>query len=70
MEAGGLIWREERRIDKTGSKTNVYHLEGLIKAATLFALEVLEERALAAAAKKAKAAKKGKPKLKLVKDDE
>lgn len=70
MEAGGLIRREERRINKTGSKTNIYHLDGLIKEATPFAQEALEDRELAKKARTAKASKKGKPKLRVVKRDE
>jgi len=39
MERDGLIRREERRISKQGSKTNLYHFDGLIEAAKNFALE-------------------------------
>jgi predicted transcriptional regulator len=34
LEAAGLIRREERRISGQGSKTNVYHFDGLIKRAS------------------------------------
>ncbi|AZS19182.1 helix-turn-helix domain-containing protein [Caulobacter sp. FWC26] len=71
LEAAGLIRREERRETPTGSKTNVYHLDGLIEAAQPFAEEKLAEIEERRAIKKAKAARKGapKPKLKLVKSD-
>lgn len=70
MEAHGLIRREQRRIAKTGSKTNLYHLDGLIAAIQPFAQEKVEE-----IAKKTKErddrAKRKRPKLQLVpaKDD-
>lgn len=70
LEAGELIRREERRISKTGSKTNIYHLDGLIKAATPYALEKLEEKDVKAAIRAARAKRKGKPKLTLVKTDD
>lgn len=69
MEAGGLIRREERRISKKGSKTNVYHLDGLIAAAAPYAQEKLEDIAAREAEKKARVARKGKPKLRLVNAD-
>src|SRR5262245_14645826 len=37
LERGGLIRREQRRTSRTGSKTNIYHLDGLIAAATPYA---------------------------------
>jgi predicted transcriptional regulator len=70
LEAGGLIRREERRIQGLGSRTNVYHFDGLIEAAQPYAQEKLEEIAERDAARKRRAARKGKPKLKLVKADE
>jgi DNA-binding MarR family transcriptional regulator len=36
LEGAGYIRREERRTD-TGSRTNIYHLDGLIEAAAPFA---------------------------------
>lgn len=42
MEGAGYITREERRTP-TGSKTNVYHLDGLISSALPFAEEKVEE---------------------------
>ena len=44
MEKDGLIRREEQRISGRGSKPNLYHFDGLIKAATPFAIEKVEER--------------------------
>lgn len=70
MQAAGYVRREERRETATGSKTNIYHLDGLIEAATPFAEEKLDDIAERVAIKKAKAARKGGPKLKLVKSDD
>ena len=42
LEKVRFIRREERRIPKQGSKTNVYHFDGLIKAATPFAIEKIQ----------------------------
>lgn len=44
MEKVGFIRREERRLIGGGSKTNLYHFEGLIKAALPFAKEKLEAK--------------------------
>lgn len=66
LEAAKLIRREERRISQTGSKTNIYHLDGLIEAAKPYALEKLQEMAAKSAERAARAQRKGKPKLKLV----
>lgn len=73
LESVGLIQREQRRLKGKGSKTNLYHFDGLIAAALPFAKEKLAERAEREAAQKATVARKGKPKLHLVKageDDE
>ncbi len=70
LEAAKLIRREERRISKSGSKTNIYHLDGLIEAAKPYALEKIQERDAKAAERAARASRKGKPKLKLVKTDD
>ena len=67
LQAGGLIRREERRIAGKGSRTNLYHFDGLIKAALPYAKEKLQEIAARAKAKKSAAARKGKAKLELVK---
>jgi predicted transcriptional regulator len=72
MEAAGFVQREERRDTPTGSKTNIYHLDGLIKHAKPFAEEKIADIAARVAVNKIKATRKGapKPKLKLVKDEE
>jgi hypothetical protein len=68
LETAKLIRREERRISLKGSKTNIYHLDGLIEAAKPYALEKIAEQQQKAAIRAARAHRKGKPKLKLVKD--
>jgi len=67
LEAAKLIRREERRSTGNVSQTNIYHLDGLIAAAKPYALEKIQEREAKAAEKAARAARKGKPKLALVK---
>src|SRR4029434_2163636 len=67
LERGNLIRREQRRTSPTGSKTNVYHLDGLIAAATPYAYEKLADIAIARAARAARARKKGPAKLVVVK---
>lgn len=71
MEGVGFIRREERRETSTGSKTNIYHLEGLIEAALPFAEEKIAEIAEKVEIARIKATRKGapKPKLKLVKSE-
>jgi DNA-binding transcriptional regulator YhcF (GntR family) len=69
LEAAKLIRRQERRNSANGSQTNIYHLDGLIEAAKPYALEKVQEREAKAAEKAARAARKGKPKLALVKDE-
>jgi DNA-binding transcriptional regulator YhcF (GntR family) len=70
MESAGFVRREERRIAGKGSYTNRYHLDGLIKAAQPYAQEKVEERAARDAARKQTVARKGKPRLRVVKNDE
>ncbi|MGE0652526.1 MAG: helix-turn-helix domain-containing protein [Alphaproteobacteria bacterium] len=70
LEAHGLIRRVERRVSPTGSKSNIYELDGLIKHATPFAKEKIEERKAKEAAAKAKAKKRGPAKLRVVGGDE
>ncbi len=70
MEKSGFIRREERRVRGKGSNTNLYHFDGLINAATPYAAEKVQEIAERNAERKARAARKGKPRLRLVKDDE
>jgi predicted transcriptional regulator len=66
LEAAGLVHREERRSGPTGSLTNRYHFDGLIKEATPFAMERNEEIEAKKAATLARAARKGRPTLKVV----
>lgn len=68
LEGAGYIRREERRTE-TGSRTNIYHLDGLIKAAKPFADEKLAEIKEKAAIRKIRQNRRGAPKLRLVKDD-
>ncbi len=58
----GLLKREERRFTKTGSTTNLYSFEGLIKAAQPYAKEKLVEIATNVEAKKKRLERK-KPRL-------
>ncbi len=67
LERGGLIRREQRRISRTGSKTNIYHLDGLIAAATPYAHEKLQDIAIQRAARASRAKRKGPAKLIVVK---
>ena len=68
LEGAGYLLREERRTE-TGSKTNIYHLDGLIKAAKPFAEEKLAEMKDKAEMAKRRQNRRGAPKLRLVKDD-
>lgn len=69
LEGAGYLRREERRTE-TGSKTNIYHLDGLIKAAKPFAEEKLAEmKDKAEMAKRRQNRRGAPPKLRLVKDD-
>jgi len=67
LESGGLIRREQRRESPTGSKTNIYHLDGLIAAATPYAHEKMQDIQVERAAKAARAKRKGPAKLIVVK---
>jgi hypothetical protein len=66
METAKLIRREERRYPGKGSRPNLYHFDGLIKAVGPFAKEKLEVRAEREAERKKSAARKGRPKLTVV----
>ena len=68
LEGAGYLRREERRTE-TGSKTNIYHLDGLIKAAKPFAEEKLAEMKDKAEMAKRRQNRRGAPKLCLMKDD-
>ncbi len=70
MEAAKFIRREQRRIVGAGSKPNLYHLEGLIEAAKPFAAEKIAEQRMKADQRAARAGKKGRPTLRVVKSDE
>jgi len=71
MQHGNLIRREQRRTKKGGnselSGTNIYHLDGLIKAATAFVYEKKQDIAASQAARDARAKRKGRAKLHVVK---
>jgi predicted transcriptional regulator len=67
MERDGLIRREERRIAQQGSKTNLYHFDGLIEAAKRFAQEKIALQSQQKAEKE-KWRKRKRPDLRLVKD--
>ncbi len=69
LEAAGYIRREERRTD-VGSKTNIYHLDGLIKAAKPFAEEKVAEMKDKAELAKRRQNRRGAPKLRLVKTED
>ena len=66
LEKDRLIRREERRISGGGSKTNIYHFDGLIEAASPYAIEKIQERKAKAPERAARAQRKGKPKLRVV----
>lgn len=70
LEADGLIRREERRTGKTGSLTNRYHFDGLIKEATPYALERISEIEAKKIVARERATRKARPKLRLVQKDE
>jgi hypothetical protein len=70
MERDGLIRREERRVSGSRSNTNIYHLDGLIEAGKPYALEKIQEMKAKAAERAARAQRKGKPKLQLVKAED
>jgi len=69
LEAAGYIRREERRTE-AGSRTNIYHLDGLIKAAKPFADEKLAEIQEKTAIRKLRQNRRGAPKLRVVTDDD
>lgn len=69
LEAAGYIKREQRRTDK-GSKSNIYHLDGLIESAKPFAEEKLAEMRDKAEMAKRRQNRRGAPKLRLVTRDD
>lgn len=66
LEGASYIRREERRSD-AGSKTNIYHLDGLIQAAKPFAEEKIAEIKEKTEAAERKRNRRGAPKLRVVK---
>lgn len=66
MERDGLIRREERRIKGKGSRTNIYHFDGLIEAAKPFALEKNQEIARRLKEDNARVSRKGRGQLKVI----
>ena len=66
MEHAGFIRRIARQGANRGTQTNRYDFSGLIKAATPYAQEMLEERAAKAKEHAGRAARKGRPILRLV----
>lgn len=69
LEGAGYIRREERRTE-TGSRTNIYHLDGLIEAAAPFAHEKLAEIRDKSELAKRRQDRRGAPRLRLVMEDE
>ena len=63
MQKDGLIRREERSIPGKGSRTNLYHLDGLINETLPYAQEKLQERARREQEDKARPGRKGRPRL-------
>lgn len=70
MEKAGFILREERRVSKVGSKTNIYHLDGLIEQLKPFAADMVKAKKERMAEREARFAKRGRPKLVVVKNDD
>jgi predicted transcriptional regulator len=70
MEKEGLIAREEHRVRGKGSRPNVYHFDGLIKAAQPYALEKMQKLAKQELERKKTAARKGRAKLEIVKSSD
>jgi predicted transcriptional regulator len=67
LEKSGFIRREERRVKDKGSKTNLYHFDGLIKAALPYAEEKLQDLAKRDTERKSTVARKGRARLQVVK---
>lgn len=70
MEKAGFIFREERRVSKVGSKTNIYHLDGLIEQLKPFAADMVKAKKERMAEREARFAKRGRPKFAVVKNDD
>lgn len=69
LEKSGFIQREQRRVKGKGSRTNLYHFDGLIKAAQPYAEEKIREIANREAARKSAVARKGRARLQIVRDE-
>ena len=69
MEKAKFIQRIRRQGPHRGTQTNLYDFNGLIQAATPYARELLEERADRERERAARAARKGRPLLKVVDQD-
>lgn len=69
MERAGFIQRVGRQGSNRGTQTNLYDFSGLIKEATPYAKEMLEERAAKAKEQATRTARKGRPNLRLVDED-
>ena len=68
LEKSGLMQRYERKLSKGGNDTNRYSFAGLIKEATPFAREKLEQRAQNEARERDRLARK-KPKFTVIEGD-
>ncbi|WP_126174615.1 helix-turn-helix domain-containing protein [Altericroceibacterium xinjiangense] len=69
LEAAGYIRREERRTPQ-GSKTNIYHFDGLIEAVMPFAEEKIQELHEKKERERNKQNRRGAPRLQLVHDQD
>jgi DNA-binding MarR family transcriptional regulator len=68
LEAGKLIKRILRPVDKDRHKTNQYDFTGLIAAATPYAQEEVQAREATREARASRVKRKGRPRLKVVVD--
>lgn len=69
LQESGFIVREERRVKGKGSRTNLYHLEGLITAAQPYAKEKIEKIQERQTDRKMAVVRKGRA-LRLVKSED
>ena len=70
LHASGFIRREERRVRGQGSRTNLYHFDGLIVAARPYAKEKIEKIQERQTERTLAIARKGRARLKKTGDDE
>ena len=66
MEGAGFITREQRRTDSNTNRTNRYHFDGLVEAATPYAEEALQERSRRRKEDSERLTRRGKPRLEVV----